>query len=191
MLTRIACTIAVVAGTSTGASRARAETPRQDNQAGRCLIVHSTLHVDSQLRAIVHAMWHRSPTFQRQVARLSQEVDLDTTLNIWTPTAFSDRRADTLLRHDAGGLRSATVRIKLPNRESTIVELIAHELEHIVEQLDGVNLRLAASRSGVDNGVRRSNAGHFETERAHRVGLAVMAEYLRQSAAGACVEVQS
>lgn len=191
MLTRIACTTAMMAALSTGASPARATTPTPADQAGTCRVVHSRLRMSPELQAIVHALWHRSPIFRRQVARVSQEVDLDITLDTWTSSAHSDWRADTLLRHEQGRLRRATVRIRFPNREHTIVELIAHELEHIVEQLDGVSLPEAARRSaGPAGAVRQSVRGHFETERAHRVGLAVLAEYRRHSGAMTCVEVR-
>jgi hypothetical protein len=189
VLNRIAYTVALMAGLSIGASRALADTPRLEGQAGRCLITHARLHIDSHLRATVHAMWHRSPTFRRQVARLSQEAGLHTSLNIWLATRSANTRAETVLRHAEGRLRTATVRIRLPNSVPTIVELIAHELEHIVEQLDGVNLRRSIDRGGMGAAVRRSHGGAFETERAHRVGLAVRDEYLRQPDAPSCVEV--
>jgi hypothetical protein len=188
VLTRLACTVAVMAGMSTGPWRALAETTAHDHQTGRCLIVHSTLKMDHQLRAIAHAMWHRSPTFRRQVARLSQQTNLDTQLNVCTRPS-GQWRAETQLRHGEGALRTATVRITMPNRAATIVELIAHELEHIVEQLDGVDLPRTATRSDA-SGVYQTHGGRFETERARRVGLIVQAEYLHPSNATACTEVQ-
>lgn len=140
--------------------------------------------------ATVHAMWDRSPTFRRQMARLSQEPELDTRLTIWSAARYGDTQAETVLRRVRGGLRMATIRIKLPNDEETIIELIAHELEHIVEQPDGVNLQLSVDRYGTGRGIRGVPGGRLETERAQRVGLAVRAEYLGQPGALLCVAVR-
>jgi hypothetical protein len=52
-----------------------------------------------------------------------------------------------------------------------IPELIAHELEHIIEQLDGVELDVQATLPGT--GVRACVDGSFETIRATRVGTMV------------------
>jgi hypothetical protein len=56
------------------------------------------------------------------------------------------------------------------------VELIAHEFEHIIEQLDGVDLasRAAVPRSGVHE--QPGTPGMFETVRATRIGQRVAAE---------------
>jgi hypothetical protein len=187
VLKRIAWTVAVVACLSIGAA-AVADSGSLGDQAQPCPGIHSTLHIDRQLGATVHAMWHRSPTFRRQMSRLSLQPGLDTRLTIWSGALSGNARAETLLRRRKDGLRMATIRIKLPTGEETIVELIAHELEHIVEQLDGVNLQLTVDRYGTGHGIRRGPRGSFETERAQRVGLAVRAEYLREPRATPCVE---
>jgi hypothetical protein len=56
------------------------------------------------------------------------------------------------------------------------VELIAHELEHVIEQLDHVDLPSRAALPGT--GVRRtvSPDGAFETTRASQTGLRVAQE---------------
>ena len=56
------------------------------------------------------------------------------------------------------------------------VELIAHELEHVIEQLDGVDLaaKLRRPNSGV---YATGDSGNlFETTRAKRVGFQVARE---------------
>jgi hypothetical protein len=189
VLKRMAWTAAVVADLSIGTT-AIADSRNLGGQTRECPGIQTTLHIDRPLGATVHAMWHRSPAFRRQMFRLSQEHDLDTRLMIWSAVPAGETRAETVLRRVRGRLRMATVRIKLPNDEETIVELIAHELEHIVEQLDGVKLQLSVDRSGTGRGIRGVPGGGFETERARRVGLAVRAEYLRHLGAMPCVEVR-
>jgi hypothetical protein len=82
-------------------------------------------------------------------------------------------RAQSIVRHHRYGLIVAVVELPAFGNHA---ELIAHEFEHIVEQLEGVNLRrLAYERSA---GVYV--LGHdYETDRAHRVGLQVARECLR------------
>ena len=58
------------------------------------------------------------------------------------------------------------------------VKLIAHEFEHILEQLDGVDLASMATR--VATGVHMvPGSGHFETERAIAAGRQVASEVRR------------
>jgi hypothetical protein len=54
------------------------------------------------------------------------------------------------------------------------IELIAHELEHVIEQLDEADLAAVASRR--NSGVKKLVGGVFETVRASRIGLTVAAE---------------
>jgi hypothetical protein len=56
-------------------------------------------------------------------------------------------------------------------------ELIAHELEHVIEQLDGIDLHALASRPAT--GVHVCADGAFETTRAVKVGRAVAGEVRR------------
>ena len=59
----------------------------------------------------------------------------------------------------------------------TFVETIAHELEHVVEQLDDVDLTRSVDRQGVRAGGSWNRLAAFETERALRLGRAVAAEF--------------
>jgi hypothetical protein len=83
-------------------------------------------------------------------------------------------RAWTHIQRDRDGRLRATVRIGEPNRAA---ELIAHEFEHIVEQLDGIDLRSKASLEAT--GVRQchcADVNAFETMRAVHVGRRVARE---------------
>jgi hypothetical protein len=59
------------------------------------------------------------------------------------------------------------------------VELIAHELEHIIEQLDDIDLATAASRTNTGVMVAAKDQPVFETRRAIQVGLNVAQEVRR------------
>lgn len=69
-----------------------------------------------------------------------------------------------------GALIRAEIYIQKTSRSA--VELIAHELEHVIEQLDGVHL-FAAS----EHGVFRSATDAFETKRAIHVGELVERQF--------------
>ncbi len=70
----------------------------------------------------------------------------------------------------------AAVRIE-PRKPDLYVELIAHELEHVLEHIDGMNLPMLASRKV--NSVGKW-AGQYETARAQAVGATVAREVIRQ-----------
>ena len=52
-------------------------------------------------------------------------------------------------------------------------ELLAHEFEHVLEQIEGVDLAALAASSGA---ARQVEAGVFESERARAAGRAVAGE---------------
>ena len=68
----------------------------------------------------------------------------------------------------------ATVAI---NPRGDFTELLAHELEHVIEQLDGIDLAVKASVA--NSGVRSCVDGTFETSRAVRVGSVVAVQARR------------
>jgi Tol biopolymer transport system component len=85
------------------------------------------------------------------------------------PRRPSLSRARTVLGRKDSSLASANVYLK-PSLDAP--ELIAHELEHILEQLDGVDLQAQAG-NGV---VWKSGDGDFETRRAIEAGRRVARE---------------
>jgi hypothetical protein len=114
-------------------------------------------------------MWRKSPTFRQQCARLMENPDV--TVRVELAGRVKQVRARSRLDRHAAGL-TATVQIDL--RHPTLyMEHIAHELEHVLEYLDGTDLpRLARQRvDGVMN-----TAGQYETARARAVGVAVARE---------------
>jgi hypothetical protein len=136
--------------------------------------------VPSMYRSLVDSMLLRSATFGRQCARIAAADSLTVVLSAEPPPAGKRVLAWTeILRANASNDHvQAVVRIGSPGRAA---ELIAHELEHVIEQLDGVNLQtMSRVRS---TGVRQcdcSGAGAFETERAIAVGQRVAEEMREQ-----------
>ena len=134
------------------------------------------LVVTAMYRPLVEAMLRDSPTFRRQCVRIAAEPALTVQLAVNPPPRRSDRRATTRLTREANGHLTAVVDIE-PFEDTQ--ELIAHEFEHIIEQLDGVNLaaRAALPNTGVTAFGHRNTT--FETTRAQRMGLKVVSEIRR------------
>jgi hypothetical protein len=125
------------------------------------------------LRPLVEAMLRRSPTFRRQCQRLGspqlQSVSLSHEM-------VQGARARTEITIVDGRM---SVLVRLGSRDDD-VELIAHEFEHVIEQLDGIDLRARSSLSGTGVYVCSSDRASFETVRAIRAGRRVAQEF-RQS----------
>jgi hypothetical protein len=136
----------------------------------------------------MHDMWHRSPTFRRQIARLAAHPSLVVTINPWPGVAASRNRARTSFVRKNLTLVRADVEVH-PLRLDMLVETIAHELEHVLEQLDEVDLTRSVDRQGVRAAGPRHRPTEFETERARRVGKIVAVEYRTStSSTGSCSE---
>ena len=85
-------------------------------------------------------------------------------------------RARTVLARDQGVVVAAHIFLTL---SPDAVELIAHEIEHVLEQLDGVDLE---AHVGSGNVWKRED-GAFETRRATEAGLRVPREMRERSKA--------
>ena len=122
-------------------------------------------------RPTIESMLERSPSFRRQCLRIGLTPALLVRLTNVQTNTLSGPRARTSISRGAEGRIVANVSIR---RIDDLPELIAHELEHVIEQLDGVNLRTRSALSGT--GVWNCDDGSFETTRAVRVGRAVANE---------------
>jgi hypothetical protein len=122
------------------------------------------------LRPLVEAMLRQSPTFRQQCQRL---VNPRLGSIVLRREMLRGARALTEVKPINGRL-AATVRLG-PGDDD--VELIAHEIEHIIEQLDGVDLRAQAELPGTGVSLCSADRGSFETVRAIRAGLKVAHEF--------------
>ena len=165
---------ALLLALAVGSATARADGTATLSPATRCQAIADGLRVASMLRPVVADMCQHSPTFRRQVVRLGQQQGLVVTVEPGLFGPASRAHAHTAIHWVNGGLRSADVRVE-PGDAVRLVELVAHEFEHILEQADGVNLAQWIGRAGV----RRVGGGDgpIETERARRVGRRVALEF--------------
>ena len=139
----------------------------------------SNLAAASVFQPFLDSMWRSSPTFNGQCRRLVAAERLKVVLRLEEPQRRPSFSARTVLERRDGVLVAAHVFLSpTPNA----VELIAHEVEHVLEQLDGVDLE---AQAGSGNVWKRED-GAFETRRATEMGRRVAREVqLRSGRSGA------
>ena len=168
---RILATVGLVALISTGvnASRDEAKTPR-----GRVVEAGppspptpwpSQLLISGDLREFAELAWNHSATFRDQCRQLGAARAV-----VIVRSSQETFRAKARIGLSADGVTVAHVSVR---RSPLAVELIAHELEHVLERTEGINYLLQTTRP--HSGVSRSAAG-FETRRADDAGRRVAEE---------------
>jgi hypothetical protein len=144
---------------------------RSRERVARSLFQAGNLDAAEGLRPILHTMWQHSRTFRAQCARIERAPSLRVVLTRERGTQPSSARTEfTRSNHRL----HAAVIVSLDVNSNSLIELIAHELEHVVEQLDGVRLTGRAEK-----GISRNARDTFETARASHVGQQVASEVRR------------
>ena len=130
-----------------------------------------TIHVDQRLQPFVTHALEISETFRKQWQRITSEPLV--VIYVYQGKASSNptRRAKTDMKRYSTGLLHAVVEIP---PDDDYVELLAHEFEHVIEQIERVNLRALARRGNA--GVHEREDGAFETIRAQQAGLSATRE---------------
>ena len=139
--------------------------------AASSVTIPSNLTFPEVFRPIIDSMLERSPAFRRQCLRISQRAALLVRVNSQAGNTSGGSKARTEIVTTEDGRIVATVRVK-PLED--VAESIAHEFEHVIERLDGVDLRARSSLP--DTGVWNCADGSFETTRAVRIGRLVARE---------------
>ena len=142
----------------------------ESHRASDAVEAPPNLAVPSGYRTAIDQMLARSPMFRRQCLRLAGAPQLAVVVKMMHPFG-SGPRARTQISQVDGSRLIAMVEI---NPLGDFTELLAHELEHIIEQLDGIDL--AARATVARSGVWSCADGTFETSRAVRVGTLVSSE---------------
>jgi hypothetical protein len=132
--------------------------------------------VDPGLTNIVAGMLEASPTFRDQCRRLDRlpRVRVRLLLDVAGGSERSGCRAQCVLsRYEFGHIDAAVHLWSVENAP----ELIAHELEHVLEYAEGTNYRMLSVRRA--SGVWVTGHGHFESARAIDVQERVAREVAR------------
>jgi len=128
-----------------------------------------------ELRREVEELLQYSPTFRAQYQRIAETPRIVVGVRVDVRLTQTNYRARTTFRHYSSGLIVADVLIGPGSQRG---ESIAHEFEHILEQLDGQDLKQMAKSNAKD--VWYSGSDVIETERAIKAGRTVRDE-LRQA----------
>jgi hypothetical protein len=131
-----------------------------------------------ELKPEVDEMLRRSPTFRAQYWRIAEARSVLVGVQIDPRLCDSQFRARTTFRRYQSGLLVVAVSISPGSHQG---EWLAHEFEHILEQLDGRNLSRQATDRTAD--VWFSGTAVIETGRAIRAGHAVRDELQQPQAA--------
>ena len=136
--------------------------------------IPDNIFAEPEYRALLETILARSSTFRRQCLRIGNEPALAVYVRR-TPVRLTDGvRATTEISRQSES--RIVARVMLHPFDNTI-EMIAHEFEHIIEQLDDVNLAAKARRARSGVHAIYGAGTTFETTRALRVGLRVVQEF--------------
>lgn len=139
-------------------------------QTAACTTLPANIVVPAVSHQWIEDLIARSPTLQRQCRIIAAADDVIVSLSSVRRAAAWCRARTSFTRDRAGLIRAA---IDIPV-SADFAELLAHELEHVIEQLEGINLRrLARAR---DSGVWEVAPNVFETARAIDAGTLAAGE---------------
>jgi hypothetical protein len=159
--TRHAGAPAATATITTGASACEAPT----------LALPPSIELAPGLQPVVKWVLEHSPRFREQCRTLAAAPRLRATVSVAYGQSVGMSRARTAFRQTRAGGLDAEIEIR---SASDMSELLGHEFEHLIEQLDGVDLPAMAR----DGEARRLVDGAFETERAIAAGQQVAGEVI-------------
>jgi hypothetical protein len=131
----------------------------------------ASVTIQPGLEAVVQWTLENSPTFRQQCRTLEAAPHVTASVQITTRSPGSTERALTTMRRDRSGAIDARIEIR---SGGDLTELLGHELEHVIEQVDGVNLERLESAGQA----HRLGNGSFETRRAIVAGQRVSGEVL-------------
>lgn len=142
--------------------------PVQAEETPRRATVPANVIIHESLRDELEELMAASATLRRQLAAVAAaptRVDIRVSM---APVPGGRRAQSEINRYSSGFLEATVI---VPSGYD-FVELLAHELEHVVEQIEGVSLA-ALEREGR---AYRDPRGFFETDRASEAGRAAAAE---------------
>ena len=130
------------------------------------------IQIDPLLVPLVEQLLRRSPTVRRQWQAIgaSRLVRVSLIASPLLRESTATRARTAVSRYAFGAVRAV---VELPSAVD-ITELLAHELEHVLEQVEGLNLP-ALAKDG-SSGVQALARGVYETDRARNAGLAALRE---------------
>lgn len=134
----------------------------------------ANISLANDLDRVLEDLCDRSSTFKAQCERLAAAENLRVVVHLNTSLPSRFRALTRIWRRG----REIRADVHVPPGHA-LVELLAHEFEHLIEQVEGLNLRKLARKRG--SGVHEIERELFESDRAVRAGRLVANEASRQS----------
>ena len=113
------------------------------------------------LEPVAIALLQQSPTFRQQCQHIAATIVLRVQVRV-VPALPASRGETTIRRYDTGALR-AEIQLSFGD---DYIELLAHEFEHVLEQVERVSL----TQQAASGQAWLTQSGAFETARAMDVG---------------------
>jgi hypothetical protein len=148
------------------AARAYGEEP-----AGACTTMPANVQMPRALHAAVDHLLAQSSTLRRQCAVIAAAAARAKLMIVIVRPDLPGCRARASFARTSSGHLDAHIDVPFTR---DFPELIAHELEHVVEQIEGLNLRRLSEQPAT--GVDEVATGTFETARAREAGRAAALE---------------
>jgi hypothetical protein len=157
---------------SAAPGRAQPAVPCPQNATPASFETPANVQVDEVLQPLVRVLLAKSDTFRRQWDTINASPLIRVrVLSIIGLQDESRARARGQVSRYAHGSILATIEIPAT---ADVTELLPHELEHVIEQLEGIDLPGLAQRRA--QGVVEIRRGIYETARAQAAGLQVRRE---------------
>ncbi len=129
------------------------------------------LQINPVLIPVAQELLAASPAFAAQCARIGAARYVRVMINpVMSSSSTSRGTARTAMRRFSTGALTAVVSMPVPLTFVEYAELFGHELEHILEQIDRVDL---AALTAAGEGASRLSDGAYETTRARRAGFLI------------------
>jgi hypothetical protein len=143
------------------------------NRSLPCYELPANVRTTTEMRRLIAPLLARSPTLRAQCAKIAAAPRTYVSVALSVGPFFAPTRARSTARRYLSGL--LMVDIEIPPASPDFAELLAHELEHVTEFIEGIDFRaLAEARDG---GVMQCGvAGSFESARAQQAGRTAAAE---------------
>jgi hypothetical protein len=148
-------------------------------------VLPSNLILSEDVKRIFERVWRKSPTLRDQCRRIARAPWARIRLCFVVKTSDRYYALTTRTRYVDGPV-TITVRIFVTGR---YVEVLGHELEHVLEQIEGLDLEAQALKEC--SGVFRDENGFYETKRAVNAGRKVYTEYRGAKMVGNAEEAAS
>ena len=151
-----------------------AATAAASSPAGAERVVPLNIQVAPVLARVFEEILAASPTFADQCERIGAATYVHVrVMPVMAGSTTSRGTARTTMRRFSSRALLASVTIPVPLTTNEYAEFFGHEFEHIIEQIDRVDLEaLTRARAGAS----RLPDGSYETTRARKMGLTIADE---------------